>query len=218
MGIITNMPTLTARPVNAGTNRIAPGQAALVNAQTLTDITNRGDVNPGVVVLTDPGQVITALPIPPKITFTIVNNVASDSLLDIQIFNNNALEPVPGSVVVTCSDGFGGKFIDNLVAGLGKEGLMIFGFNITGYDKDGVKSDVTVNESNLTQLFYTGNGKSPVPFTINVSGSERNTQFKDGLFTVKVPFIVNVLSQFKMSLGGNGAKIQLVFFTQPIKD
>jgi hypothetical protein len=129
------------------------------------------------------------------------------------------LNAAPAGVTVAYSDGFGGKLLENIIRGInGGNGLLIYGFNVTGYDKNGVKDDVTVNDSNITMNYYNGTGKNAIPFQINVSGSERNTQFKDGLFTVKVPFMVNIMSQMRASLSGDDAKLQFVFFTQPIAD
>lgn len=210
--------SLIPRTAPAGPTSLDANTASLVNNQTIADLTKRGDGNPGVIDMLNTGEVINSAPIPPKVTVTVTNNVASDDLLDIDIFNNSYLNAAPGSTVIAYSDGFDGKLLEKLIGSVNNgKGLLFYGFNVTGYDKDGVKSDVVLNESNLTVNYSNGTGKNAQPYQIDLAGSERNTQFKDGLLTVKVPFIVNILAQMRMSLGGNGAKMQFTFFTQPMK-
>ncbi len=182
--------------------------------QVIEDVT-KVPTNDSISII-NPGQVINSMQIPRKITITVTNG-SEDTQDDIRIFNNDTYEELPAGVTVAYSDGFAGKLINKLIGGLlNANGLFVFGFNVTGYDSEGIKSDDVVNSLALTALFYTGVGKASVPGEIELAGEERNDQFKDGLLTVKTQIQFNFLSQLKMNLGA-GEKVQFVFSTVPLK-
>lgn len=185
---------------------------AIADKQIVTDLTKDPNPTPSVTPI-NPGKVANVKKIAPKYTITLTNN--GDAALNAFLFNLDTYVANDSDIAVTYSDGFSGKLLNKLIAD--QDGLLFFGFNITGYDAEGVKSDAVVNDSRLTLLSYIGYGSDAVPTPIDISGSERNTQYKDGLFTVKSQFIMNCLEQLKMNLGA-GEKIQFVFFTQPIQD
>ena len=80
-----------------------------------------------------------------------------------------------------------------------------------------VQDDSVLNDSELSGLYYTGKNGLSQPFDIDISGAQRNTQYKDGLLTVKQLIEMNFLFQLSLSLKTH-CKIQFVFFTQPIQD
>lgn len=203
--------TLTQRPLNNGS--VIPEKIEeLANRQIVTDLTSTPNPNPSITPLNS-GRVSNVKKIAPKYTITVTNNDAAAQT--VYLFNLDAYRTNDADVAITYSDGFSGKLLNKLAADA--DGILFFGFNITGYDADGVRSDSVVNDSALELRSYLGYGDSFVPTPIDISGAERNTQQKDGLFTVKTQFVVNCLTQLKMYLAP-GTKIQLVLFTQPIQD
>ena len=194
---------------------LAPQTKNLAVRQAISDITSLSGANPSITSV-NPNKVINFMPLPETVTVTILNT--TDGELDVNIFNNDTYVAVPGGVTVTYSDGFAGKLINKLINGLqNAQGLLVYGFNVTGYDNGGVKSDAVLNASSLEARYYNGNGSSYIPAQISVAGAERNTQFKDGLLTVKTLVIFNFVAQFKMHLGA-GEKLQFVLNLVPIQD
>lgn len=203
---------LSIQPLNAAASKVAPKIEELANRQIVTDLTQTQNPNPAIVQI-NPGKVASIKPIAPKYTVTIENTTTATQT--VYAFNMDTYQSNANGVDSTYSDGFSGKLINKLAADL--DGLLIYGFNVTGYDADGVKSDDVVNNLILELRNYNGYGNSFVPTPIDISGSERNTQYKDGLFTVKSQFVINCLAQLKAVLA-TGCKVQFVFFTQPIQD
>jgi len=207
---------LRPRPVSIG-NTLPAAVQNLAAKQAVANYTQMPSLNSSITPI-DAGRVVNFLPIPPRITVTVLNGTASGGLASGKFLNNADYAALPASWTTTYSDGFSGKLMTNLMKGLGgSTGLMIYGFNVTGYDTDGVKSDAVLNNSAIQVLYYTGNGTSAIPADINIAGAERNTQFKDGLLTVKVALVLNFLTQITCSLA-EGESLQFVFFTQPVID
>ena len=208
-----NSRPFTPRPLALGNKALPTPVQALAEKQIVTDLTQRPSLDSSITPI-DPGKVINFLPIPPKITVTVLNGSVTAGTGF--FLNNSDFTALPASWTATYSDGFSGKLMTRLMNGLGgATGLYIYGFNVTGYDSDGVKSDAVLNSSSIDAVYYTGNGTSYVPASINIAGAERNTQFKDGLLTVRVEMVLNFLTQIKCYLGA-GESLQFVFFTQPI--
>jgi hypothetical protein len=165
----------------------------------------------------DPGKVTSIITIPRKITVNLV--AAADAPTDSEslIFNNADFAAANAKVAQTYSDGFGGKNISQLarIAANGA-GILIYGFNIRGIDDAGNASDEVVNNSNPQVLNYNGLGKT-IPMPIDLQGAERNTQFKNGLLTVKFQFMLSAVTQLSFLLNAD-EKLSLTFFTTPILD
>lgn len=215
--IKSNAVAMSAKPLSIAPASLSAKTTELANRQAIVDITGTERGNPAVTPVY-PGQVIDFMPIPRRITVTVENTNTSGGDLEIKIFNNDTYEALQSGVTVSNSTGFSGKLLNKLIAGInGSNGLLIYGFNITGYNAAGDKSDTVVNESSLELRYYNGNGSSYLPVQIDVAGAERNTQFKDGLLTVKTRLMLNFLTQFKLNLGQE-EKIQFVFFTEPLQD
>lgn len=209
--------SLAVKPAVLAPTTLPANTEKLATKQIMTDIVGLNKGNDAVTPLYD-NKVIGFFPVPPKITVTVENTNSSGGDLEINIFNPNSFNAAPSGVTVTYSTGFSGKSLEQLVRSINNgNGLLLYGFNVTGYNSSGVKSDTVINESALEARYYNLYGTSYVPVQIDVSGAERNTQFKDGLLTVKVLFTLNALMQLKMNLGQN-EKLQFVFFTQPIED
>jgi hypothetical protein len=191
------------------------GTRDLALKQVVSDLTSTNRGNEAITTIAE-GKVVGFKPIPKKITVTIVNGSASEK--DICFLNNADFKALPASVTMSTSDGFEGKLIARLMAGLqNANGLLIYGFNVTGYDDEGAKSDAVINALEMEARYYTGRGDSYIPAEIDLAGGERNTQTKDGLLTVKMMLELNFATQLKVKLGA-GEKVQFVFFTQPLKD
>lgn len=205
---------LTIRPQakTLGGNLPAAVQS-LAEKQVIADLTTRPSFNSSVTPVS-PGKVASYIQVPPKITVTVLNgSVTAGSGM---FLNNADYTALPASWTATYSDGFSGKLMTNLMKGLlNADGLYIFGFNVTGYGADGVKSDAVLNSSAIQVYYYTGNGTAAIPLDLNIAGAERNTQFKDGLLTVRTEFVLNMLAQMRCTLGA-GESLQFVFFTQPL--
>ena len=204
--------SLAVKPLNQAASSVPMRIEELANRQVVTDLTQRGPSNEAVTPI-NPGRVASIKKLAPKYTISILNTDDADQ--DCYLFNLDTYKENATEVQVTYSDGFDGKLINKLIADL--DGLLIYGFNITGYDADGVKSDAVVNASNPVLLSYIGYGERNIPTPIDVAGAERNTQYKDGLLTIKTQFVLNCLSQMLFRLGA-GEKLQLVFFLQPMQD
>ncbi len=213
--MIPSRSALTAVPVAASVaSKLAPSTKELAMRQVIQDVTSLNRGNEAITPI-DQGKVIGFKPIPKTFTVTVANTVVAKN---ISVFNNATFGAVSGEVTVTYSDGRSGLLLNSLFQNLNNgEGLMIYGFNVTGYASGGAKSDAVLNSSALELRYFNGYGDSYIPQQINVSGSERNTQFKDGLLTVKVQALINCLTQLKMYLG-IGESLQFVFFTTPIAD
>ena len=203
---------LSPKPLSVASSKLPAKIEALAAKQTVADIMQPTNPSPAITVV-NPGKVANIKPIPKRFTVSVTNGGGAAATCF--AFNMSTFKSNGGSVTLTVSDGFSGKLIDQLAAD--GEGLLIYGFNITGYASGGAKSDSVVNNSQLQLRSYDGNGDSYVPTHFNIAGAERNTQFKDGLFTIKTQFVLNCLEQLAMNLGA-GEKIELVFFTEPLQD
>lgn len=215
--IKSNAVALAAKPVSIAPASLSANTKALADRQAIVDVTGMERGNPAITPVY-PGKVIDFMPIPRRITITVENTNTSGGDLEIKILNNDTFVALPSGVTVANSSGFSGKLLDKLIASVNQsQGLLIYGFNVTGYNSAGDKSDDVLNEAALELRYYNGYGTSYVPVQIDVSGAERNTQFKDGLLTVKTRFMLNMLTQFKLNLGQE-EKLQFVFFTEPLQD
>lgn len=195
-------------------SKVTPELQKLANDQTVVDLTKQ----PANVAVTavNKNTVANFMPIPESVTVEVENT--GDAAADIFLFNLDVFKTNSEDIVIDINDGFNGKLINQLIRGLmNSNGLVCYGFNITGYGADEIKSDKVVNKSQMQVRYYNGDGDSYVPVPIKVAGSERNTQYKDGLLTVKTQFVLNFLSQYKLRLGA-GESMELVFFFQPIVD
>mgnify|MGYP001614537814 CR=1 FL=1 len=210
--IVSRNSVLAMKPMNQAASQLPAKIEEIANRQIVTDMTASPNPNPSITPI-NPGRVANVKKIAPKYTITVENTTGGG--LDCYLFNLDTYTANNGGVTVTYSDGFAGKLLNKLAAD--QDGLLFFGFNITGYDSAGDPSDDVVNSLLLELRSYIGYGASYVPTPIDISGAERNTQFKTGLFTVKTQFIMNCLEQLKMTLGA-GEKATFVLFTQPIQD
>jgi len=208
---------LSAQPMSVASSALKPQTKDLANRQIISDLTNTDSGKSSITPL-DRGKVIDFKPIPKKIVITVTNTNVDGGAIDINLFNNDTFAALPAGVTVTNSVGFSGKLLDKLMANINNgDGLLTYGFNISGYDADGTKSDRVVNASELEARYYNGRGESYIPVAIEIEGAERNTQTKDGLLTIKVQMMLTFLMQLKLSLGQEES-IQFVFFTQPMAD
>lgn len=209
--------SLAVKPAVLAPTALPANTEKLATKQMVTDITSLNRGNDAVTPLYN-NKVIGFFSVPPKITVTVENTNIAGGDLEVNIFNQNSFNAPPAGVNVTYSTGFSGKSLEQLIRSINNgNGLMLYGFNITGYNSAGVKSDTVINESAIEARYYNLYGNSYLPVQIDVAGAERNTQFKDGLLTVKVLVMLNALMQLKMNLG-QGEKLQFVFFTKPIED
>lgn len=209
--------TLPAKVLTLAPTVLKGQTQELANRQAVADVTS---VNVGKTAITplNEGKVIGFIPVPEKITVTVTNTNVAGGALEISMFNNDAFTPLPAGVTVVDSVGFLGKLLNKLMASINNgQGLMIYGFNISGFDSAGVASDTVLNSSALEMRYFTGRGSSFLPVGIDIAGSERNTQTKDGLMTVKTMIMLNWLSQLKVTLGQQ-ERIQFVFSTIPMID
>lgn len=185
----------------------------LANKQILDDITAM-PVNVAVTSV-NKGTVGNFMPVPESITISIKNT--NDEAVDVLFVNNGTYKPLLAGVEITYSDGFAGKLLDRYANGLqDANGILCYGFNARGYDADGAPSDEVLNNMQLAVMYYNGVGDLAVPLPIQMAGSERNTQWKDGLLTIKTQFVLNFLSQMRAHLGA-GERVQLVLNFQPIE-
>lgn len=209
--------TLPAKAATLAPNQLKGQTQELANRQAVTDITS---VDSGKTAITplNAGEVIGFIPVPKTITLTITNTNVAGGAIDISALNNDSFTALPAGVTAVDSVGFSGKLLARLMQSINNgQGLMIYGFNISGFDSAGVASDTVLNNAALELRYFTGRGTSFVPAALDISGAERNTQTKDGLMTVKVMFMLNWLTQLKCNLGQQ-ERIQLVLNTQPMVD
>lgn len=209
--------TLPAKVLTLAPNVLKGQTQELANRQAVADVTS---VNVGKTAITplNEGKVIGFIPVPEKITVTVENTNVAGGALEISMFNNDSFTALQAGVTVVDSVGFSGKLLNRLIQTINNgQGLMIYGFNISGFDSAGVASDTVLNSSALEMRYFTGRGTSFLPVGIDIAGSERNTQTKDGLMTVKTMIMLNFLSQLKVTLGQQ-EKIQFVFSTIPMID
>jgi hypothetical protein len=204
---------LSAKPLQMTAKALPKKIQELADKQVVADIMQSAMPSNPAIVTINPGKVANIKPIAPSFTVTI-DNTTEDAVTG-YAFNTDTYKTNVGGATVTYSDGFDGKFINKLAAD--SEGLLFYGFNVTGYDAEGVKSDAVVNALAMELRSYNGYGDSYVPTPFSIAGSERNTQYKDGLFTVKTKFVLNCVEQIKVALAA-GCSVQFVFFTQPMQD
>lgn len=126
------------------------------------------------------------------------------------LFNENFFNPMPtdngsgsNSIVRTYNDGFVGKWYERYMSVVNNGlGVKIYGFNISCKLTDGSDDPDGLAAVNMAILTYDGYG-NPSPKPIDFSDAARATYFKDGLFTIKYPFMLNALSQLKLTLLGD---------------
>lgn len=194
---------------------LKPEIQTLAIEQVKTDLT---DTSRGNSAITDIGDntVIGGMKIPKKIRIKISNANSSGST-DISFLNNADYAALPANVTVTYSDGFGGKYLTRLMNAAGSgNGLLTYGFNVTGYDADNAKSDSVINGLEMEYRSYTGKGTSFLPDPIELAGEERNTAVQSGMLTVKSMILLNQVCQLKVNLAA-GTSVEFVFSTVPIK-
>jgi hypothetical protein len=157
--------------------------------------------------------------IPQKITITINSSASGAVAASILLFNNQALGAAstdPTKTVFTWSDGFNGTLFERLLVQAGDKGIQVFGFNVTCKDTvSGLPDTPSLNAMNATLLNYTGFGRNAVPSSFDVSGTERKTDFKDGIMTIISPFILTSLAQFNYQQPVN-KEFQFTFYLVPI--
>lgn len=157
--------------------------------------------------------------IPKKVTWTVSSVVTNMLASTIYLFNNNALFPVSANTVqpvVTCTDGFVGKLIERLLVQAGDKGIQCYGFNVTCTDGvTGLPDTASLNAMNATLLNYTGTGANAVPTSFDVSGTERKTDYKDGIMTIISPFVLYSLAQFQYQQPAQKV-FQFTFYFTPI--
>ncbi len=213
----SNAVALSAKPMNLAPGALDSNTKTLANRQVITDLTNT-DAGKTAITPINTGEVMDFKSVPKKITITIENTNVGGGPLEVAFLNNDTFGALPGGVTVVDSCGFGGKLLNKLIGSINKgNGLLTFGFNITGYDAAGDKSDAVINSCALEARFYKGYGSSYIPAEIDLSGNERNTQYKDGLLTVKMQMLLSWIMQLKVTLDAK-EKVQIVFNTTPMVD
>lgn len=201
---------LAAKPFQSAQSELPAQIQNLADKQVIVDVMSTQKNDAGITVI-NPGTVSNFKKIAPKFPVTIENT--DDEGQVVYAFNVDTYKANAGAVTLSVSDGFSGKLVNKLAAD--KDGLLIYGFNVTGYDADGVPSDEVINNLAMELRSYIGYGDSYNPTPIDIAGSERNTQYKTGVYTVRSQFVLNCLSQIKATLAA-GCKVNFVFFTTPI--
>lgn len=217
--ITTNAQALAATGLapkvnNPSTPSLPAKVVALSIKQPIADLMAPANTDVSVTRI-DTGKIATAFTIPNTITVDLVadDTVAPGTLN--YIFNNDIYNGATAGVSQSYSDGFNGSYIAQLAkTATNGSGILIYGFNIYGYDSTGAPSDSVVNSALPSMVFFNGYGQA-LPNPITLAGAQRNTQYKSGLLTVQFQFMLNALSQFSVVLA-KSQKLQLVFFTQPI--
>lgn len=190
--------------------------SALVPAQTVYQAVPMAQVSScasgsGVVDLNYGKPAIELWPKPEVTTVTVKNkNTANAKDVIAYIFNEKALldtltqaDYAPPAVnadkvEVKYNDGiFGGKLIDRIIeqknAGAG---LLCKGITIMARDENGTASNEAISAMDARVQTYEMINGTPVGQNIDISEAIRNSQFKDGLVTIKRDFVVNALTQF----------------------
>lgn len=180
---------VTSNPVT-NSNRAAPGTVIVQNS-AVSEIKPQLQLNGNMR--------------PTKFTVKADSTPASSVAAVISFFNNPTFSPAStdSHTVFTYSDGWGGKFMDLMLAQAGIAGITCYGFNVSCKDQNGVADSDAIDAMLASMLYYTGFGNKSVPASFDLNGLARKTDQKSGLETIKVIFNINALSQFTYSQGVN---------------
>lgn len=160
------------------------------------------------------GKVIELWPMPKSTKVSIKNaNETASRDVTAYIFNegvlkNTKLDNVYGNgavdadkPVITYNDGFGGKLINQILAGLnGGRGLMCKELTIIGKDATQAQSDEAILSLDAAVQSYNAVRGTVAPINLDLGTAIRNNAFKNGMIHVKTAFWVNSLTQFSLSV------------------
>jgi len=157
------------------------------------------------------------IPVPPALTVSVNNNTDANAL--VYLFNNNSLHNYSNgdgfnNTNVIFGDGFKGKGYAQLFGGLDR-GLKCYGFTLNCYNPiTGIQSQSALTMANPTLLCANLVGQNFIPKGIVLSAGLRNTQYQQGMMTVKTIFKINPLTQIQINTL-NGYQYDLTIMTAP---
>lgn len=150
------------------------------------------------------GQVISGIKIPTSINVSVRSNAGTDAAnTNMKLFNNNLLGDNPtnngsgaDSIVTTFGDGRSGNIYGELFAiATNGNGLKIKGFNVSAKTiSTGTAASEFFSQAQLKVLLNTLK-QEQIPFEIDLDEAYRNTQFNNGLLTIKCDIDFNRLMQ-----------------------
>lgn len=197
-------------------SRTAKPNVELVQTQTALPVQQLAQAiqnNSGVVDIRN-GKAVDMFPLPDSTTVTLVNPNTTDAravtayLFNEQVLKNTKTDNTYGGSatdadkpVVTYNDGFSGRLIDSLVQkAFNATGLRCKELTIIGKNASGVQDDAAIIALDAEIRAYNALRGRPVEMPYDLSDAIRNTQFKDGMVTVSVDFVINCVSQFVSSI------------------
>lgn len=203
---LTNPVKNPQNPQNLNANAfaavLANGIAAGINANNvsvfdlgaLSNVSDSNPLNPYIYTL-------------PSLSWK-ASSIAGTSAADAQmyIFNEDRYIVNPTnnghgaeSISDSYGDGFGSAWYNSLFQTT--PGFMIYGFTVAmSTISTGVQNPEGLALLNLSWLNYNGYGGKSVPTEIPLGVAVRNTQFQDGILTVKFPMYITNQGQFNLTL------------------
>lgn len=159
----------------------------------------------GVVDIRSGEAPVYIMPLPKSSNYTIANSNASGAEeVTVWVFNEDVLKnTLTDNViasgkepVISYNDGFSGKLISQLIKfARGGRGMRVREITITGKNASGVQDDAAISSMDLAVQGYQAIRGTAVPQNYDLTEALRNTQFKDGMVTVKVDFFINCVNQ-----------------------
>lgn len=163
--------------------------------------------NSGIIDIRNKQAADELYPLPESTTYSIDNtNDAASTAIDVWVFNEDVLKntltdntiAAGKEPTISYNDGFSGKLINALIKNFRNgRGMRIKEITVIGKDASDVQQDSAIMDMDLQLVAYNATRGSSVPVNYDLSEALRNTQFKDGMVTVKVDIVINAISQLK---------------------
>lgn len=190
--------------------KVSPMQMEQVaqNNAPANQLANAIQNNAGIIDIRTGAVVDELYPLPDSTTFSVdASSAANSTAIKVWVFNEDVLKSTiedntyvgaPNKPTLSYNDGFDGRLINGLIKNFRNgRGMRISEITVIGKDASDVQQDSAIMDMDLRLVAYNATRGSEQSKPYDLSEALRNTQFKDGMVTVKVDLMINAVSQLE---------------------